>query len=215
VDETLEPCGVDLFDIPYNSKLREIIKNGFLLRQLLHQNHLPGATMAFRRDLLEYLIPFPHDIPGMCHDSWIGILGVARGKYEFLDRPLIKYRQHAGQSIGVGVAKSEGKMKEPNSSLSRIEEASIFTRLYVERCLAILDYFRRGANLVSQLPAIEKEALPIISELNRRLEHYTRRKNLPRSLIQRSRFILNETFLGNYHQFSNGLKSILKDLFYL
>jgi len=58
----------------------------------LIKNKYLGCTLAFRREMLDYLLPFPPDIP--MHDVWIGIINKMYGKVYFADVPLISYRKH-------------------------------------------------------------------------------------------------------------------------
>jgi glycosyltransferase involved in cell wall biosynthesis len=61
--------------------LHNIFKNKFL-----------GCTMAFRRLMVEKILPFPADIP--MHDMWIGCINSIYGKPYFLDMPMMEYRRH-------------------------------------------------------------------------------------------------------------------------
>jgi len=56
------------------------------------KNTYIGCCMAFRRELLAYVLPFPQKIP--MHDSWIGLNAELRGKVLFINERLIKYRRH-------------------------------------------------------------------------------------------------------------------------
>jgi glycosyltransferase involved in cell wall biosynthesis len=51
-----------------------------------------GCALAFRREMLNYFLPFPEDIP--MHDMWIGLVNEIYGKTFYLEQPLIKYRRH-------------------------------------------------------------------------------------------------------------------------
>ena len=53
-----------------------------------------GCCMAFKRNVLEECLPFPSNIVG--HDYWIGMLGMIKFRYCFLDDILIYYRRHGG-----------------------------------------------------------------------------------------------------------------------
>ena len=55
-------------------------------------NRYQGSAMAFRRNILNYCLPFPADIP--MHDSWIGIVNQLIGKTAFVAEPLLYYRRH-------------------------------------------------------------------------------------------------------------------------
>jgi glycosyltransferase involved in cell wall biosynthesis len=59
----------------------------------LVKNRYLGCAMAFRRELLEDILPIPADAP--MHDMWIGALAALRGRVAYIDRPLMQYRRHA------------------------------------------------------------------------------------------------------------------------
>ena len=65
---------------------------GGLLRNLWKNSYL-GCCMAFRRELLDYALPFPAGIP--MHDMWLGMIAATRGSVGFLPMPLSLYRRHA------------------------------------------------------------------------------------------------------------------------
>jgi glycosyltransferase involved in cell wall biosynthesis len=65
---------------------------------LLKTNVVTGATMAIRRSALATALPVP---PGWVHDGWLAfILELVHGARP-LAEPLIAYRVHAAQQIGV------------------------------------------------------------------------------------------------------------------
>ena len=52
--------------------------------------------MAFRKELLKYVLPFPKKLP--MHDQLIGITGEMLGKVKLIDDQLILYRRHEQNS---------------------------------------------------------------------------------------------------------------------
>ena len=56
------------------------------------KNRYTGATMAFRRELIHYALPFPKNIP--MHDIWLGLLAEWYGHVKYVDEPLLFYRKH-------------------------------------------------------------------------------------------------------------------------
>lgn len=56
------------------------------------RNRYLGCSMAFRRWILDYCLPFPADTP--MHDMWIGIVNQIIGKTGYIDQPLVSYRRH-------------------------------------------------------------------------------------------------------------------------
>ena len=59
-----------------------------------------GCCMAFRREVLEACLPFPHHI--VAHDYWIGMLGMLKFHYCFIDDILICYRRHGNNTSPSG-----------------------------------------------------------------------------------------------------------------
>lgn len=51
-----------------------------------------GCCMAFNRNILNYVLPFPPNLA--MHDSWIGLNASFVGKVYFLPQPLLYYRRH-------------------------------------------------------------------------------------------------------------------------
>jgi len=70
-----------------------------LLRNLL-RNSYTGCCMAFTKELLPHVLPFPQNIP--MHDQWIGLRAERHGHVQFLDEPLILWRRHTGTQTGKG-----------------------------------------------------------------------------------------------------------------
>lgn len=50
--------------------------------------------MVFKREVLDVCLPFPKGIVG--HDYWIGMMGMVKFKYCFMNDVLISYRRHNG-----------------------------------------------------------------------------------------------------------------------
>lgn len=68
------------------------------LRVLLAQNFVTGCSCLFNRRLLELATPVPPE--AQMHDWWLALLAAAVGRIGFVDRPLVRYRQHAGNQVG-------------------------------------------------------------------------------------------------------------------
>ena len=71
---------------------KNLIKNTYL-----------GCCMAFRRDILDYVLPFPCHIA--MHDIWIGLSVELHGCVSFINQPLMLYRRH-GNNVSFGGEKS-------------------------------------------------------------------------------------------------------------
>jgi len=72
------------------------------LRRLLYRNAITGMTVLMRREVVEYALPFPRQNGVFFyHDLWLGLVAAALGPIAFVRRPLVSYRQHAGNAVGL------------------------------------------------------------------------------------------------------------------
>lgn len=61
--------------------IHNLIKNGYM-----------GCCMAFKKDIVPYIVPIPEKI--YMHDQWIGMVGDEVGKNVLLKEILLLYRRH-------------------------------------------------------------------------------------------------------------------------
>lgn len=59
----------------------------------IKKNSYIGCCMAFKKELKEYILPFPKPLP--MHDQWIGLVGEIKGNNVLLDKKLLLYRRHS------------------------------------------------------------------------------------------------------------------------
>lgn len=72
------------------------------LGSLILINTVTGAASLFRRELLDFALPFPR-VPGEAyHDHWIACLALSLGEIAFVERPLHDYVQHGANVVGRG-----------------------------------------------------------------------------------------------------------------
>ena len=83
VDESLKEIHSSFFSICHSKTgiVKNIIKNSYI-----------GCCMAFRKELIEQIIPFPKSLP--MHDQYIGLMAEKKGKSKFINEKLIYYRRH-------------------------------------------------------------------------------------------------------------------------
>ena len=97
VNENGKPLGITLKEqesldfIPVNDfdKLKSI---------LLYRNPYQGATMLMKRELIQYVLPFPDKVN--FHDTWIASVACATGGLNYVDKVLLKYRRVASSVTG-------------------------------------------------------------------------------------------------------------------
>ncbi len=82
------------------------------LTSLLVANAVTGAASLFRRDLLDYALPFPPGQFAHFHDHWLGLVALALGDIAYVDRPLYDYVQHGGASLGHAAANRMASLRD-------------------------------------------------------------------------------------------------------
>ena len=98
VDENLSFLGYTLWDKFYfGKKLRREFLNGNAFQILLNHSVVTGATVAFRSNLRNKILPISSL---WFHDCWIAFLISIISDIKFIDKKLVKYRQHKGQQLG-------------------------------------------------------------------------------------------------------------------
>lgn len=78
----------------------------------LYDNHYLGCCVAFKREVLDTILPFPKRIA--MHDIWIGLCAEAFYKSIFVDDVLLLYRRHGGNA----------------STTSEKSKSSVFVKLW-------------------------------------------------------------------------------------
>ncbi len=75
--------------------------SSILLRNI-YKNPYRGACMAFKKDLIPFILPFPKKI---MHDAWIGnITQLKNKKIKYINQPLVYYRRHDTNNSQMGTS---------------------------------------------------------------------------------------------------------------
>lgn len=78
---------------------RHKFKSGYnLAKDLLVANFVIGCAMMVRSDVAKKAIPFENTL---VHDMWIAIIAATEGKIVFINKPLVRYRQHSFNQTGI------------------------------------------------------------------------------------------------------------------
>lgn len=78
---------------------RHIFKSGYnLAKDLLISNFVTGCAMMVKKEVAQKAIPFEK---ALIHDQWIAIIAALDGKIEFIDKSLVRYRQHSNNQTGI------------------------------------------------------------------------------------------------------------------
>ena len=196
VDRALRPMGYRLWDaIKFTVAERREVEDGDVIRTLLRHNVVTGATMAFRAQLRSLVLPVPE---GVVHDAWIALLAAVAGQVRIISQPLILYRQHGANQIGV--TKFSLAERIQRSCEQRISDARAVLRIY-----------ESVPDRLKQLPTAG--ATPVLlDDFFRKAQHVRGRI---KAILREDgwlRSMAAEIVRGHYHRYSTGWWGVGNDL---
>jgi hypothetical protein len=194
IDEQGAPLGSTLFgtlgvDVP----LRLRLETDAAFDELLKRNVLTGATMMVARSLVLRAAPFP---ASWVHDEWLGIVASVGGGLAIVPEPVIDYRQHSGNQIGVARLGAGGR-------LARLQEPR------TERNAQLFD---RARDLAERLPSIAGHDANVETAVREKLAHEVMRQAIPAGRLRRLRPVWREWRTGAYGRYGRGAQDVLRDL---
>ncbi len=111
------------------------VRRGIGFSRLLMQNFIAGNLMLFNAALREKAGSVPPS--ALMHDIWVALVAAAFGKIGFVDRPLVRYRQHDSNAVGATLSSSARKLsrvREGRTAFGRRLGANILqARAFVDR----------------------------------------------------------------------------------
>jgi len=91
---------------------------GKAFNAMLIQNKFPGCSMMFNRELRSTALDIPSE--AIMHDWWIALVASALGEIQVIDKPLVYYRQHKKNTIGLTRGNLKGATKSITRSMYRL-----------------------------------------------------------------------------------------------
>lgn len=200
VDEKLNPFNCTLWDyVSFTENQRRKFKQGNQIEILIQHNIVTGAAMAFRKELRDWILPFPEE---WVHDEWIALLlSAAEKEGLFIEESLIKYRIHSRQLTSINV---DGKLNLMEQLKKAYNEKKDCYKIGADRIRCALNRLTSINRLTKRTNKLFREKLKHLQ--TRQLVHNQKR-------WRRFTKIFIELINRRYHQFSNGWKSVAKDLF--
>jgi glycosyltransferase involved in cell wall biosynthesis len=188
-----EPLGYRLWNsVGFTPSRMYRLMNGHAFEVLLRQNMISGCTLAFASRFRPMVLPIGD---GWMHDGWIGLILAAVGKITAIERPLVRYRQHAAQSVG---------------ALRR----SLYQQ-YLNAKKMDAGVFDAHANMYQsardRMTSLAPDAL--LRQVDDKIRHFRNRAAIHSGRKNRYSGILGESLSCRYMRYSMGWKSLAQDLF--
>ncbi len=193
VDQDLHPLGLRLWKaVRFGAGEQAQVAAQDAFSMLLKRFAVTGATMAFRSSYRDLVLPISEL---WVHDGWIAMLIAAVSQLAALPTPLIAYRQHSANQIGIPYrGRNQGK------TCAAIHGPQV---LRYEAALARLRKF------ADRFPDSRQN----IHRLDETTIFLRARAALPDTRWRRLPGALRELAALRYHRYAKGLKSFRKDLF--
>lgn len=193
VDDAGAPLGSTLFEtLGVDAGVRERLASS-PFEELLKRNVVTGATAMVSRRLVERAAPFP---ASWVHDEWLAVVASVGGGIAVVPDPVIDYRQHGGNQIGVTRLGAGGR-------LARLREPR------TERNATLL---ARAQDLADRLPAIAAGDGRVEAEAAGKLAHEVMRQGIPVARLRRIGPVWREWRTGAYSRYGRGAQDVLRDL---
>lgn len=196
IDPAGESLGRSLFEsLEVRAGEIEAELGGRAFEVFLRRNLATGATVVFRRELLEAALPFG---TGWVHDEWLAVVAAAIGRVELVLESTIGYRQHGGNQIGVAaptIGRKIGRVLEPRGNRNAV--------------LA-----ERFALLTERLEALgDRVPLEFVEAARQKARFEAERATLPPNRLGRLGAVRRIAAGGRYGRFaSRGRADIVRDL---
>ena len=194
VDEAGAPLGATLLGtLGVDRAMVERLGTDAAFTELLRRNLLTGATMMVSRGLIERAAPFP---ASWVHDEWLAVVASVGGGLVMVPEPVIDYRQHGANQIGVerlGAGGKVARLREPRTRRNA-------------RLLA------RAEALADRLPDLAPGDQRVADEVAAKLAHERMRQGIPAARLRRIGPVWREWRRGAYGRYGLGAQDVLRDL---
>lgn len=116
-DLVLSDCKIvdESLTVMFSSKFElENVQIGFWKN--IYKSGYLGCCMAFRKEVLRYILPIPNNVP---HDLWIALISKDKFRFDLLDVQTVLYRRHSNNVSATNALflRKENKLPKNNNSL--------------------------------------------------------------------------------------------------
>lgn len=202
VTERLDPMGKTLWEtIGFDADAQSRVEQGDVVDALFRRTIGFGGTMALRRAILQSVLPIPRP---WGHDNYTAILAAATGELALIRTPNLKYRQHRSQYSGAnaGFWRRLRMARGPRPVKDWVPRGGSY-KLLAER----LEMIREGGGGSRNL-------LPLLRHAHEKSRHLQMREGLSEDVAKRANTVLRGLATGQYHRYSNGYQSAIRDLIF-
>jgi glycosyltransferase involved in cell wall biosynthesis len=203
VDDQEQPVGSRMWPSTQFSQARceELLAGQYDL--LFKYRFVTGATVMFRSHLRAVCLPIP---PDWIHDEWLAAMIPAFAELRPIDEPLIFYRRHAAQQVGLYSAPNpRSGIKSPWNALGAGESSD----KYWSKLANDIRFAQAICGRLSQT-SLDRRGESVLADYRAWLAFASFRASLPRTCVLRLVPIFQR--YEWYTKHASGLRSAVKDL---
>ena len=201
IDENGKPLGGTMWKaLRFDEANKRKIRSDSAYELLDRREVVTGATMAFRSKFKDLVLPIPEDIP-LIHDGWIATMISHAGKLDFIEKPLIKYRQHRSQQLG-----APAEVTDAGWEISKLAQLA-------QRPMEFGEELKKAEAIQQRMSAMRERYQFVGKEnVDHLLIHFKTRQAIAKAKLTNAPSIMRELFAGRYHRYSRGFSSAVKDI---
>ena len=201
IDENGQPLGGTMWKaLRFDEANKRKIRSDSAYELLDRREVVTGATMAFRSKFKDLVLPIPEDIP-LIHDGWIATMISHAGKLDFIEKSLIKYRQHSSQQLGAPV-----EVTDAGWEISKLAQLA-------QRPMDFGEELKKAEAIQQRMSAMRERYQFVGKEnVDHLLIHFRTRQAIANAKLTNAPSIMRELFAGRYHRYSRGFSSAVKDI---
>ena len=193
IDEQDRPLGETLWQrLGFVGKRKHDLQAGQFVVLAKHR-FVTGATVMFRAALRDRFLPIGG---GWIHDEWIALVIAAFSDLRPIDQPLIRYRIHGSQQVGL-----QNKLEQRAQGKTRAER-------HWARLAESVKELQQMCDVLSTMVLDERRN--VLPAYQQHLQFLSFRSNLPSMRLARLGPVLKR--YPQYSVHASGLPSVLKDL---
>jgi hypothetical protein len=193
IDADGAPLGYSLWhSLGFDTSEQREVHEGRAVDVFLRHVVAAGTTLAFRSKFRDLALPFP--ALRSCHDAFIAFVAAATSEIEIVARPLVRYRIHGENQIGIRKLGFLDQLAKAREQL----ETNAFDYA--------VDFFQTARDRLPDAPP------RTLARIDDKILHANRRANMSPRFWQRLADIREELRSGRYRRYSYGWKSVAQDL---
>jgi glycosyltransferase involved in cell wall biosynthesis len=199
VDDQARPIGKKLWSShSFTPREQRSFQAGETTSVLLKRNVVTGATLMLRSETRPLLSPIPK---GWVHDGWIAWMLTIHSKLGMISEPMIQYRIHASQQVGVeSLAMSRSLPLRQRLEIDKREEPRK-NRLAAQ----LLEQLERHLIAVNN-----PESRAVLPALRNRINFYKHRGYEYTNAMTQLGYIFYNA--RNYQRYGRGIKGFVRDI---